>query len=160
MSRSNIFARKSLACSHRALGFLASVEIPRLRFVAPLGMTHKRQKSAQTRRGHSRMTRHPRFMIIAVSFAKPLHRPRTVREASPYGSWIAAVFAQKTLCHAGRTLACGFAIPSLRSLRGRQPLRVRTNTQTNALFSQTLKSSLFNRLFASFVVGVGALDVP
>ena len=42
----------------------------------------------------------------------------------------------------------------------RRPLRVRTNTQTNALFSQTLKSSLFNRLFASFVVGVGALDDP
>ena len=39
MAGSNFFERKSLAHSYRALGFLASVEIPRLRFVAPLGMT-------------------------------------------------------------------------------------------------------------------------
>ena len=85
MSRSNIFARKCLACSHRALGFLASVEIPRLRFVAPLGMTHKRRKSAQARRGGACSSRiRDLLRVTAMLEIIPLETPGKLIPFAPY----------------------------------------------------------------------------
>ena len=47
--------------------------------------------------------------------AKPLHKKKMP---------VAALLAEVALCLAGRTLACGFAIPSLRSLRGDVPYKL------------------------------------
>ena len=138
MAGSNIFARKSLACSYRALGFLASVEIPRLRFVAPLGMTHKKIWCFHTAPALCLRGRDPSARLYCLARDDPMvgrlsspsvststHRFAVVAGLAPAEIRdllrVAALFAQTPLCRTGR--------------RGRRPLRSRVIFA--ALFART-----------------------